>query len=111
MNHCSNGGTCVTGEGQRLICICPDGFDGDTCNATESGETGGGETGAANGADAAPPSGPCARNPCQNDGVCQVTASTRRGDVFGEYVCKCPPGFDGVHCQDSKFRSARGYSS
>uniref|UniRef100_H3CYG4 Milk fat globule EGF and factor V/VIII domain containing b n=1 Tax=Tetraodon nigroviridis TaxID=99883 RepID=H3CYG4_TETNG len=81
VNHCTNGGTCVTGEGQRLICICPDGIDGETCNETESG--------------------PCSPNPCQNDGVCQVTGSTRRGDVFGEYVCRCPPGFDGVHCQNN----------
>lgn len=47
--------------------------------------------------------GPCSRDPCQNDGVCQVTSSTRRGDVFSEYICKCAPGFEGVHCQNSKF--------
>lgn len=45
VNRCSNGGTCVTGEGQRLICICPDGFDGETCNETESGERRGGASG------------------------------------------------------------------
>lgn len=36
----------MTGEGRRLICICPDGFDGETCNETESGERRGGARGA-----------------------------------------------------------------
>eukprot|EP00066_Takifugu_rubripes_P016173 XP_011605439.1 PREDICTED: lactadherin-like [Takifugu rubripes] len=80
VNQCRNGGTCMMGEGRRFICICPDGFNGETCNETESG--------------------PCSRDPCQNDGVCQVTSSTRRGDVFSEYICECAPGFEGVHCQN-----------
>lgn len=46
--------------------------------------------------------GPCSPNPCKNDAVCEVTAQSRRGDVFSEYVCKCQPGFEGVHCQNSK---------
>lgn len=46
--------------------------------------------------------GPCSPNPCENDAVCEVTAQSRRGDVFSEYVCKCQPGFEGVHCQNSK---------
>ncbi len=48
------------------------------------------------------PSGPCSPNPCKNDGSCEVIAPTRRGDVFNEYVCKCQPGFEGVHCQISR---------
>lgn len=48
-------------------------------------------------------SGPCSPNPCKNDGLCQVVTPTRRGDVFNEYICKCRPGFEGVHCQTSKF--------
>ncbi|XP_024136860.1 milk fat globule EGF and factor V/VIII domain containing b isoform X5 [Oryzias melastigma] len=81
VNMCSNGGTCVTGTGAPFICICPDGFSGETCNETETG--------------------PCNPNPCQNDGVCEATGHSRRGDVFNEYVCKCQPGYDGVHCETS----------
>ncbi|XP_033843400.1 lactadherin-like isoform X1 [Periophthalmus magnuspinnatus] len=80
VNRCLNGGTCVTGVGEDpFICICADGFTGDTCNLTETG--------------------PCSPNPCQNDGTCEVLAPTRRGDVFNEYLCRCQPGFEGVHCQ------------
>nr|XP_061780923.1 EGF-like repeat and discoidin I-like domain-containing protein 3 isoform X2 [Nerophis lumbriciformis] len=81
VNICSNGGTCVTREGDPFICICPDGFTGETCNEMETG--------------------PCKPNPCKNDGVCSATGHSRRGDVFSEYVCKCQPGFEGVHCQNS----------
>ncbi len=35
---CNNGGTCVTGAGAPFICICPDGFSGETCNETETGK-------------------------------------------------------------------------
>ncbi|XP_029904248.1 lactadherin-like isoform X1 [Myripristis murdjan] len=80
VNVCQNGGTCVTGVGEDpFICICVDGFGGNTCNLTETG--------------------PCNPNPCENDGSCEVITPTRRGDVFGEYICKCQLGFDGAHCQ------------
>uniref|UniRef100_A0A1A8H516 Milk fat globule-EGF factor 8 protein n=1 Tax=Nothobranchius korthausae TaxID=1143690 RepID=A0A1A8H516_9TELE len=80
VNLCHNGGTCVTGVGDDpFICICADGFGGDTCNLTETG--------------------PCSPNPCKNDGSCEVVAPTRRGDVFSEYLCRCQSGFEGVHCQ------------
>ncbi|XP_037110764.1 milk fat globule EGF and factor V/VIII domain containing b isoform X4 [Syngnathus acus] len=81
VNVCSNGGTCVTKAGAPFICICPDGFTGETCNQIETG--------------------PCKPNPCKNDGICAATGQSRRGDVFSEYVCKCQPGFDGVHCQNN----------
>ncbi|XP_057692055.1 lactadherin-like isoform X4 [Corythoichthys intestinalis] len=79
VNVCSNGGTCVTKAGTPFFCICPDGFTGETCNETETG--------------------PCKPNPCKNDGICTATGHSRRGDVFTEYICKCQPGFEGVHCQ------------
>lgn len=80
VNQCRNGGTCVTGVGEEpFICICADGYGGDTCNLNETG--------------------PCSPNPCRNDGTCEVLAPTRRGDVFNEYICRCQPGFEGVHCQ------------
>ncbi|XP_077373711.1 milk fat globule EGF and factor V/VIII domain containing b isoform X4 [Festucalex cinctus] len=81
VNVCSNGGTCVTRQGAPFICICPDGFTGETCNEAEKG--------------------PCKPNPCKNDGICAATGHSRRGDVFTEYVCKCQPGFEGVHCQNN----------
>ncbi|XP_065145308.1 milk fat globule EGF and factor V/VIII domain containing a [Paramisgurnus dabryanus] len=82
VNLCHNGGTCVTGIGQDpFFCICAEGFAGDTCNATESG--------------------PCSPNPCKNDGTCEMITNSRRGDVFNEYVCKCQPGFEGIHCQNN----------
>lgn len=42
--------------------------------------------------------GPCHPNPCHNRGTCEVSESYR-GDTFIGYICKCPPGFSGVHCQ------------
>lgn len=46
--------------------------------------------------------GPCHPNPCHNRGMCEIS-ETYRGDTFIGYVCKCPPGFSGVHCQRSKW--------
>uniref|UniRef100_A0A8C6TXC0 Uncharacterized protein n=1 Tax=Neogobius melanostomus TaxID=47308 RepID=A0A8C6TXC0_9GOBI len=71
VNHCSNGGTCVTGAGSELFCICPDDFTGDNCTERETG--------------------PCSPNPCVNDGQCEVVSEKRRGDVFSQYYCNCPP--------------------
>ncbi|KAJ7994798.1 hypothetical protein DPEC_G00253200 [Dallia pectoralis] len=82
VNVCHNGGICVTGlGGDSFICICADGFTGAVCNLNETG--------------------PCSTNPCRNDGFCEVISSTRRGDVFSGYMCKCQPGFEGVHCQNN----------
>ncbi|XP_030045558.1 lactadherin isoform X2 [Microcaecilia unicolor] len=82
VNRCLNGGTCLTGvKDFTFYCICPDGFSGAICNETEKG--------------------PCHPNPCHHNAECQVVTSTRRGDAFTEYVCNCPPGYEGVHCQNS----------
>lgn len=32
---------------------------------------------------------------CENEGVCQMTAS-------GAKQCRCPPQFEGIQCQDNK---------
>ncbi|XP_016424796.1 EGF-like repeat and discoidin I-like domain-containing protein 3 [Sinocyclocheilus rhinocerous] len=42
--------------------------------------------------------GPCHPNPCHNGGTCEIS-ETFRGDTFIGYVCKCPSGFNGIHCQ------------
>ncbi|KAM9183220.1 lactadherin isoform 3-T3 [Dugong dugon] len=46
-------------------------------------------------------SGPCLPNPCQHNAECQVTNDSRRGDVFTQYICKCPQGYAGIHCETS----------
>lgn len=39
MNHCQNGGTCLTGINETpFFCICPEGYVGIDCNETEKGE-------------------------------------------------------------------------
>ncbi|XP_036245730.1 lactadherin isoform X2 [Molothrus aeneus] len=81
VNHCQNGGTCLTGINEApFFCICPEGYVGIDCNETEKG--------------------PCHPNPCHNNGECQLVPN--RGDVFTDYICKCPAGYDGLHCQNNK---------
>ena len=115
VNHCHNGGTCVTGVGDEpFICICADGFAGDTCNLTETGKarlslecpliSSQTDLSLLSLSPLAPSPGPCNPSPCRNDGSCEVISSSRRGDVFSEYVCKCQPGFEGAHCQISKYQ-------
>ncbi|XP_005077840.1 lactadherin isoform X3 [Mesocricetus auratus] len=77
---CLNGGTCLMGQDSD-ICLCPEGFTGLVCNETEKG--------------------PCFPNPCYNDAKCQVTEDTHRGDIFTQYICQCPLGYSGTHCEIS----------
>ncbi|XP_045427970.1 lactadherin isoform X4 [Pipistrellus kuhlii] len=45
-------------------------------------------------------SGPCSPNPCRHGAECQALGEqARRGDVFTQYVCECPQGYSGVHCE------------
>ncbi|KAF7250525.1 EGF-like repeat and discoidin I-like domain-containing protein 3 [Varanus komodoensis] len=50
--------------------------------------------------------GPCNPNPCHNGGTCEISEAYR-GDTFIGYACKCPEGFNGIHCQHSARRSNR----
>ena len=79
---CLNGGTCLTGQDNDIYCLCPEGFTGLVCNETERG--------------------PCSPNPCYNDAKCLVTLDTQRGDIFTEYICQCPVGYSGIHCETGK---------
>lgn len=121
VNLCHNEGTCVTGVGDDpFICICADGFAGDTCNLTETGDEKSSfldykykqlcQNIKQTSFFSVILPGPCSPNPCKNDGVCEVIAASRRGDVFNGYVCKCQPGFEGVLCQTSKLLLAVNFS-
>ncbi|KAJ7311098.1 hypothetical protein JRQ81_006697 [Phrynocephalus forsythii] len=80
VNQCQNGGTCLTNvDDSPFFCICAEGFTGVICNETETG--------------------PCHPNPCRNGGECQLVPN--RGDAFTEYICKCPSGYEGKHCQNN----------
>uniref|UniRef100_A0A8C2P815 Uncharacterized protein n=1 Tax=Capra hircus TaxID=9925 RepID=A0A8C2P815_CAPHI len=81
-SQCLHGGTCLLNEEKTppFYCLCPEGFTGLLCNETEYG--------------------PCFPNPCHNDAECQVT-DTLRGDVFTHYICKCPLGYVGTHCEST----------
>ncbi|KAL1774430.1 lactadherin isoform X2 [Sigmodon hispidus] len=76
---CLNGGTCLISQDNDIYCLCPEGFTGQVCNETENG--------------------PCSPNPCHQDARCQVTEDTHRGDIFTPYICHCPLGYSGTHCE------------
>ncbi|XP_048418716.1 EGF-like repeat and discoidin I-like domain-containing protein 3 isoform X2 [Stegostoma tigrinum] len=102
---CKNGGTCLAGVStDPYYCICVDGFTGKDCSEVEQGSGAEKRTGYTledirynDVTRYTKATGPCHPNPCQNGGLCELMS--RRGDVFGEYVCKCPTGFQGIHCQ------------
>ncbi|XP_067827494.1 milk fat globule EGF and factor V/VIII domain containing b isoform X2 [Heptranchias perlo] len=104
---CQNGGTCLAGfSSGPYFCICMDGFTGKDCTEREQGSGAEESTGYTledirynDVTTYSESSGPCHPNPCQNSGVCELISLQRRGDVFSEYTCKCPTGFQGIHCQ------------
>ncbi|XP_063984158.1 protein crumbs isoform X2 [Diachasmimorpha longicaudata] len=109
-NPCVNGGTCTSDdEGYNCTCtpewkgkncqvnvdeclsqpclnggICIDGNNGYTCNCTQDymGDHCEREYDA------------CAVNPCDNNGTCTLLPRLKR-----EFVCECPPGFEGKMCE------------
>ncbi|KAM5292288.1 lactadherin [Ctenodactylus gundi] len=82
---CLNGGTCLLGQdSDSFYCLCPEGFTGLLCNETERG--------------------PCSSSPCLHNAQCIVINGSQRGDVFTPYLCDCPRGYIGVHCETSCVR-------
>ena len=47
--------------------------------------------------------GPCFPNPCHSDAECHVIDDFHRGDVFTQYICKCPHGYTGIHCEIGEY--------
>uniref|UniRef100_A0A914BUV6 Cubilin n=1 Tax=Acrobeloides nanus TaxID=290746 RepID=A0A914BUV6_9BILA len=72
---CKNGGTCIDLMG-KYHCICPDHFEGTTCEKTID------ECALFQGTHAG----------CQNNGTCENLKT-------GGFICKCPKGFFGQRCQ------------
>uniref|UniRef100_A0A8C4WA10 EGF like repeats and discoidin domains 3 n=1 Tax=Gopherus evgoodei TaxID=1825980 RepID=A0A8C4WA10_9SAUR len=79
-NPCENGGICLSGLADDFFsCECPSGFTDPNCSSVVE-------------------VGPCLPNPCHNGGTCEISEAFR-GDTFIGYICKCPKGFNGIHCQ------------
>jgi probable HAF family extracellular repeat protein len=106
-NPCTHGGVCRETSG-GFKCLCPEGFDGTTCEldvdecATDPCVNGGTCTdgvgrymcrcpGGFSGERCERTVSSCADEPCQNDSTCE--------DAGNGYKCQCPDGFDGTNCE------------
>ncbi|XP_066195412.1 EGF-like repeat and discoidin I-like domain-containing protein 3 [Sylvia atricapilla] len=89
-NPCQNGGICLSGLNDNFYsCECPAGFTDPNCSSLVE---------VASIEEDPTSAGPCLPNPCHNGGMCEISEAYR-GDTFIGYVCKCPQGFNGIHCQ------------
>ncbi|XP_037229628.1 EGF-like repeat and discoidin I-like domain-containing protein 3 [Falco rusticolus] len=89
-NPCKNGGICLSGLNDDFYsCECPEGFTDPNCSSVVE---------VASVEEEPTSAGPCLPNPCHNGGICEISEAYR-GDTFIGYVCKCPEGFNGIHCQ------------
>uniref|UniRef100_A0A5F9CD35 EGF like repeats and discoidin domains 3 n=1 Tax=Oryctolagus cuniculus TaxID=9986 RepID=A0A5F9CD35_RABIT len=87
---CENGGICLSDlAGDSYSCECPEGFTDPNCSSVVE---------VASDEEEPTSAGPCIPNPCHNGGTCEISEAYR-GDTFIGYVCKCPGGFNGIHCQ------------
>ncbi|XP_021235778.1 EGF-like repeat and discoidin I-like domain-containing protein 3 isoform X2 [Numida meleagris] len=87
---CKNGGICLSGLNDDFYsCECPEGFTDPNCSSIVE---------VASIEEEPTSAGPCLPNPCHNGGMCEISEAYR-GDTFIGYVCKCPEGFNGIHCQ------------
>ncbi|XP_057585759.1 protein crumbs homolog 1 isoform X3 [Hippopotamus amphibius kiboko] len=90
---CKNEATCLNEIG-RYTCICPQDYSGYT------------------GAQCETDMDECSSGPCQSDGECvelsagkahgrltQLLSASRRREASG-YICICPPGLTGIHCEE-----------
>lgn len=81
-NPCLNGGVCVVQSYNTFSCICPNYYEGPTCqfyiNTTPA------------------PANPCSPNPCLNGGNCVALPP---GTVGRQYACVCPPNYSGPICE------------
>uniref|UniRef100_A0AC11DRB9 Crumbs cell polarity complex component 1 n=1 Tax=Ovis aries TaxID=9940 RepID=A0AC11DRB9_SHEEP len=91
---CQNAATCLNEIG-RYTCLCPRGFSGYTGVQCETDLDG------------------CGSGPCQAGGRCvelssetgrerlaRLLSASRRPEASPRYVCICPPGLTGVHCEE-----------
>ncbi|XP_076660402.1 cell polarity complex component crumbs isoform X2 [Halictus rubicundus] len=108
-NPCDNGGTCTSNK-DGYNCTCPPEWKGKVCQfnvdecASQPCQNGGTCIDQINGytcnctkdymdENCEREYNACALNPCKNNGNCTLLSRSRR-----EFVCECPPGFEGKVC-------------
>ncbi|XP_035690797.1 uncharacterized protein LOC118425782, partial [Branchiostoma floridae] len=89
LSPCQNDATCTDNDIQEPICACDAPWEEEVCNHTA----------------AVRDIDECVSSPCRNGAVCL--------DRFNGYLCQCPPGYKGLHCEtdDSAYSSCHPQSS
>ena len=91
-NQCGHGGTCQTGAGGSVRCVCRTGFTGTRCDSSigKSHSNALTHIDDAHGLATASPN-TCTANPCVNGGSCQPMPG-------GGFRCVCRQGYVGLLC-------------